>query len=90
MNRQTRAFRFTRLTQEYVGGILAGLGLGILLTGYILFRPDMFYELKELVIVGFLLMPIGGAVARHAQAKRDRSQAQQQEEQPPEEESTLR
>jgi F0F1-type ATP synthase assembly protein I len=88
MNRRTTTFRFTRLTQEYVGGILAGLGLGILLTGYILFRRDIFYELKELVIVGFLLMPIGGAVAQHAQAKRVRSQAQQQEEQPPEKEST--
>ena len=84
MNRETRPFRFTRLTQEYVGGILAGLGLGILLTGYILFRRDIFVELKELFIVGFFLTAIGGSVARHAQAKRVRSQAQQQQEEPPE------
>ena len=66
---------FLRLTEEYVGGILAGLGLGILLTGYIHFRRNIF-ELGELVLVAFALIPIGASIARHGQNKKEKSQNQ--------------
>jgi F0F1-type ATP synthase assembly protein I len=72
---------FVRPTEEYVGGILTGLGWGILLTGYILFRRNIF-ELGELALVGFgfALIPIGASIARHGQHRKENSQDQDREE----------
>ena len=63
-----------RLTGEYVGGILAGVGLGSMLMAAMAYWQ--YLDQDNALIVALLLSPwliaIGGSIARRAQAKRRR------------------
>jgi hypothetical protein len=61
------SLRPTGLTPEYVSGILAGLGLGVvLLSGALQYEwlPPYWNTIR---ILGFLLIVIGSSMARHFQ-----------------------
>jgi len=54
------------LTREYVGGLLAGAGAGILIYSYfVLGREEMFRN--EWYIAAFILIAVGSSLARYAQ-----------------------
>jgi predicted lipid-binding transport protein (Tim44 family) len=57
-------------TAEYVGGLLAGAGAGMLLMGYILFHRDLILEMGELFILAFSLIAIGRLIASRAQQRK--------------------
>ena len=57
-----------RFTGEYLGGILAGLGLGIVI-GWWTSGKNLY---PFLAIVGFLLICIGASFARATQRKAER------------------
>ena len=57
-----------RLTREYMGGILAGLGLGFVI-GWWTSDKNLY---PFLLIVGFLLIGIGAGLARAAQRKTEK------------------
>jgi hypothetical protein len=59
-----------RLTGEYLGGILAGFGLGVLLHGYFVIGiEEMFEQSGEWLIAAFVLIGVGATVARAAQRR---------------------
>jgi hypothetical protein len=59
-----------RLTGEYLGGILAGTGLGILLHSYfVLGKEEAFRRGGEWLLAAFLLIAIGSTLARYTQRK---------------------
>jgi len=59
-----------RLTREYIGGMLAGVGIGILLYSYfVVGRPEMFQRSAGWLIAAFLLIAIGSTFARTSQRK---------------------
>jgi len=53
----------TRLTQQYVGGLCAGLGLGLMVSAYV---P---MGLSPAFIIGSLLILIGSSLAYAAQQR---------------------
>lgn len=58
--------------RDYWAGNLAGIGVGILLTGYLLFREDMWIELREGILAGYLLIGIGSIWERYLERSRKR------------------
>ena len=76
MNEKKPIQRFTKLTPEYLGGILAGAGLGTILIGLFLFRGNIWNKMDEILIVGFILIPIGSGIALRHQRKKDNNSEQ--------------
>jgi hypothetical protein len=61
-----------RLTREYFGGVLAGCGVGTLLTRALLYTDGAYISLHPLTMVAaFLLIAAGTGLARSGQRKRD-------------------
>ena len=60
--------RRTRLTREYAGGILAGFGLGCIVTMYLFHKNILPFELW---ILGFILIAIGSTMALSAQRQQE-------------------
>ena len=57
-------------TPEYFGGLIAGIGMGILLVGYLLFGRNMLHEMGEIAIVGLILASAGAVIASHYHRKK--------------------
>lgn len=64
--------RRTRLTPEYFGGLLAGTGLGAILTTSVLRKVDNDPEIyfSEVMLIAFPLIGIGAWMAQKAQSAR--------------------
>jgi hypothetical protein len=69
MNQQRRSSHFVVLTQEYLGGIIAGIGLGLLVASG--FRPSGLGSYSALFwILAFFCIGAGSLLARSGQRKR--------------------
>ena len=69
----------TKFTREYVGGVIAGVGLGFLIA-HSLVRSNLIGEGFNpiLVIGGFILIAIGGSLARSGQKRRQATAQEKQ------------
>ena len=69
---------FVKFTQEYVGGIIAGIGGGLVLTHSLVRLRVIGHDFNPLVVIAaFSLIAIGGLLAKSGQRKERASTAQQ-------------
>ncbi len=64
--------RATKLTVEYFGGLLAGFGLGCLLTAYLCYKEIVHAGPSirlALFFLGSLLIAVGSTIAYHGQSR---------------------
>ncbi len=55
------------LTAEYVGGIIAGFGFGIMIVAYVMIQNLIPPYWHLIMIFGLAFIPIGATIAHHAQ-----------------------
>jgi hypothetical protein len=61
-------------TREYSGGILAGLGMGVLVAEMIARRSGNNIHWPESLVVGFILIGVGSTLARSGQQLNNKKQ----------------
>jgi hypothetical protein len=70
MNMKWYDIRRLRMTREYVGGIIAGFGLGLVILSYLMNSKLIPPYWNIIMVLGFNFMWIGVCMARVAQDRR--------------------